>query len=44
MFVDLIFKQKQLSLIIADLLKVLFQVKVLNNDVVINLFFIETCN
>jgi len=44
MFVGLIFKQKQLSLTITDLLKVLFQTEVLNNDVIINLFFIGTCN
>jgi len=44
MFVGLVFKQKQLSLTIADLLKVPFQARVSNNDVVINLFFIETCN
>ncbi len=44
MFVDLVFKQKQLPLIIADLLKVLFQAKVSNNGVVINLSFIGTCN
>jgi len=44
MFVGLVFKQKQLPLTIADLLKVLFQAEVSNNDVVINLSFIGTRN